>query len=130
MGAVLPSDMNVLLGVDGSEPSMRALEEAIERAQEAGDRVTVAVYEDQDGDGAAREEVVDQVRDRLAATDVDADVTRLDGEPGSKLVELAADEYDRIVLGGGTRSPLGKIRLGSVAEFVLLNSSTSVTLVR
>jgi len=40
------------------------------------------------------------------------------------------ESFDRIVLGSGERSPLGKIQLGSVAEFVLLNAQTSVTLVR
>jgi len=53
------------------------------------------------------------------------------GHPGSRLVELAEREgADRIVLGGGETSPLGKVQLGSVAEFVLLNAKTTVTLVR
>ncbi|MHB9287163.1 universal stress protein [Halobacteriales archaeon Cl-PHB] len=120
--------MKVLLGVDGSESSQRALEEGLERAREADDRLTVAVFEGEEGPG--REEVLDQVRDRLADLDLNVEVTRLDGDPGSQLVELAESDYDRIVIGGGTRSPLGKIRLGTVAEFVLLNSTTSVTLVR
>ena len=40
------------------------------------------------------------------------------------------DGFDRIVLGGGERSTLGKIQLGSIVEFVLLNAQTPVTLVR
>ena len=49
----------------------------------------------------------------------------------SDLLELADDGgYDRIVLPGGRRSPLGKIQLGSTLEFVLLNAQTTVTLVR
>lgn len=120
--------MNVLLGVDGSEPSHRALEEGLERAREADDRLTVAVFAT--NDGPSREAVADQVRDRLADVGVDAEVKLLEGDPGSQLVELAESGYDRVVIGGGTRTPLGKIRLGSVAEFVLLNSATTVTLVR
>jgi nucleotide-binding universal stress UspA family protein len=35
-----------------------------------------------------------------------------------------------VVIGGGEQSPMGKIRLGHIAEFVLLNSHVTVTLVR
>ncbi len=41
-----------------------------------------------------------------------------------------SEEFDRIVLGGGGRSPLGKIQLGPIVEFVLLNAQTPVTLIR
>ena len=55
----------------------------------------------------------------------------VEGDPGAMLVEIADGEgYDQIVLGGGERSPMGKIRVGQVAEFVVLNAETSVTLVR
>jgi len=47
------------------------------------------------------------------------------------LVEVAEREgFDRIVLGGGETSPLGKVKLGSIAEFVILNAGVSVTLIR
>jgi len=38
--------------------------------------------------------------------------------------------FDRIVLGSGERSTLGKIQLGSIAEFGLLNAQTPGTLIR
>jgi nucleotide-binding universal stress UspA family protein len=38
--------------------------------------------------------------------------------------------FDRVVLGGGETSPLGKVTLGEIAEFVVLNANVSVTLVR
>lgn len=120
--------MDVLLGVDGSDLSLRALEEATRRARTAGDRVTVAVYEG--SSDATRDDVVATVRDRLASTGIEAEIRAIDDDPGSTLVELAERGYDRIVIGGGTRSPLGKVQLGPVAEFVILNANTSVTLVR
>jgi len=71
------------------------------------------------------------VRETIDGSGVDADVRRLTGHPGSELTELAEREgFDRIVLSGGRRSPLGKIDLGDVAEFVLLNADVSVTLIR
>jgi nucleotide-binding universal stress UspA family protein len=52
-------------------------------------------------------------------------------DPAGRLVELAETEgFDRIAIPGGERSPLGKIQLDSVAEFVLLNATTTVTLIR
>lgn len=122
--------MHVLLGVGGSSLSYEALEETIERASKAGDDLTVAVFTNEEVD-ATQEEVEQRVREILDEADFPAEIRHIDGNPGAALVEIANGEsYDRIVLGSGKRSPLGKIQLGSVAEFVLLNAQTPVTLVR
>ena len=122
--------MNVLLGVGGSDLSYQALEATIERATEAGDDLTDAVFGHEEVD-AADDEVEQRVRETLAAAEFDAEIRHIEGDPGSGLVEIADREgYDRIVLGSGERSTLGKIQLGSVAEFVLLNAQTPVTLIR
>lgn len=122
--------MKVLLGIGGSEDSLYALERAAVRAAEAGDDLTVAVVDNPESD-ATPEEIEARVREVLADRGLDAEVRRVGGDPGSELVRIADGEgFDRIVLGGGTQSPMGKIRIGSIAEFVLLNSHTSVTLVR
>jgi len=121
--------MKVLLGTGGSPDGLDALSETVERAREAGDELTVAVL-DTSAD-ADPDEVESRIRERLDELDFDAEVRRITGHPGSQLVELAASEgFERIVIGGGQRSPLGKIELGEVAEFVLLNADRSVTLVR
>jgi nucleotide-binding universal stress UspA family protein len=122
--------VKVLLGVGGSEDSVRALETTVDRARAAGDDLTVAVFENPDS-APATDEVVERVRETLAAAGVEATVRRVRGDPGSELVALAEREgYDRVVLGGGTRSPMGKIELGPVAQFVVVNAPVSVTLVR
>jgi nucleotide-binding universal stress UspA family protein len=122
--------MNLLLGIGDSEDSFRALEETIERAREAGDTLTIAIVEDSDSETGTGD-VESRVDEALAEASVEAEVRTLTGHPGSQLLELAEREgYDRIVLGGGETSPLGKVQLGSVAEFVLLNARTTVTLVR
>ncbi|MFB6135738.1 MAG: universal stress protein [Halobacteriaceae archaeon] len=122
--------MKVLLGVGGSGDSLRALERTVERAVEAGDDLTVAVVENPESD-ADPDDVAAEVREVLAGAALDADVRRVDGDPGSRLVEIAESEgFDRLVIGGGEQSPMGKIRLGQIAEFVLLNSHVTVTLVR
>jgi nucleotide-binding universal stress UspA family protein len=124
------SAMNVLLGIGGSEDSYRALERAVERAKEAGDDLTIAIVENPDSTPDPGE-VRDRVEAVLREADYDADVRSLEGHPGSQLLELAErEDVDRIVLGGGETSPLGKVQLGSIAEFVLLNARTTVTLIR
>ncbi|MFD1513004.1 universal stress protein [Halomarina rubra] len=122
--------MRTLVGIGGSDDSLRALAVALERAQDAGDEVTVAVVENPDSDLSV-EEVETRVHEHLDERTLDADVRVLRGHPGSQLVDVADSEgFDRIVLGGGETSPLGKISIGSIAEFVLLNANTSVTLIR
>lgn len=121
--------MHVLLGVQGSEESDRTLESVISRAEEAGDELTVAVFT---SDDQSLDEVASSVRERLAATDLEWSIERVESEhPASTLVELAeSGPYDQLAIGGGTRSPMGKIELGSTTEFVLLNAQVTVRLER
>ncbi len=122
--------MKVLCGIGGSDDSLRALDRTIERATVAGDDLTIAIVSNPDSDSSPNE-LVELVERRLAEAGIDADVRRIEGDPGGRLVEIAErEEFDRIVLGGGRTSPMGKITLGTIAEFVLLNAKTSVTLIR
>jgi len=122
--------MNVLLGIDGSDVSFDALDDTLTRSAATGDALTVAIV-DRDEVDLQPDEIEATVRDRLAETGVDAPVRQLAGHPGSRLVELADSEgFDRLVIPGGKRSALGKIRLDETIEFVLLNAETTVTLVR
>ncbi|WP_181684779.1 universal stress protein [Halorhabdus salina] len=122
--------MKILLGVGGSEHSRRALEETVERVRDTGDELTVAVFRSE-AVAAPPTDIEADVNEVLETHDVNAEVTRVSGHPGGELVTLADQGgYDRLVIGGGTRSPLGKIQLGSVAEFVVLNAETPVTLIR
>lgn len=119
--------MRLLLGIGDADDAAAAVGAAVERAREAGDDLTVAVYA-LEGSPAAVERAV---RDRLDELDASATVERIDGDPGSQLVERAeTGGYDRILLASGDRSPMGKIRLSEVTEFVILNARTSVTLLR
>ena len=122
--------MRVLLGVGGSELSYQALEKTIERASEASDDLTVAVFDNEEMDTDS-EAVTQRVEEMLEEAGFEAEIRQVDGDPGSRLVDIAESEnFDRIVLGSGERSTLGKIQLGSIAEFVLLNAQTPVTLIR
>jgi nucleotide-binding universal stress UspA family protein len=122
--------MKVLCGIGGSDDSLRALDHVVERAAVANDDLTVAVVDNEDS-SIAPEEVMRRARDAVEEGGIDAEVRRVEGDPGSRLVEIAEREaFDEVVLGGGHTSPMGKITIGPIAEFVLLNAKTSVRLVR
>ncbi len=122
--------MKLLLGIDGSEDSLRALPRTIDRATEAGDDLTIAIL-DHPGNDRDPDELYRQASEALMDSAIEAPIRRVSGDPGSRLVEISESEgFDAIALGGGHRSPMGKITLGGVTEFVILNSTVSVLLVR
>ena len=122
--------MKLLLGIGGTADSWRALRQIADRAENAGDSLTVAVLENPETD-LTPEEIESKAVEVLDDYDLDPDIRHVEGDPGAMLVDMAdCGDYDRIVIGGGERSPMGKIRVGSIAEFVVLNAETTVTLVR
>lgn len=122
--------MQVLLGIGGSDDAFLALDRTLDRVRQTGDRLTVAVLENPTVD-IAPEAIEERVRDRLDEAGLAAEVRRLEGEPGPALVTLAETEgFNEIVLGGGQESPMGKIDVGRIAEYVVLNATVTVTLVR
>lgn len=122
--------MKTVLGIGGTDDSIRALEHTLDRVADTGDDLTVAVIENPDS-APDSDEVEDRVREIVDEHEADADMVRLSGDPGSAIIEFAeSNGYDEIVLGGGETSAMGKIQIGRVAEFVLLNSHISVKLVR
>ena len=122
--------MRKLLGIGGSEDSFRALEHTVERVAVADDELTVCIVENPVTE-IEPDAIAERVRGVLDDAGVDADVRVVEGHPGSRLVEIAeSEEFDEIVLGGGMRSPMGKIEVGNVAEYVIMNSRVTVKLVR
>lgn len=123
--------MNVLLGLGGSDESLKTLRRTVERTRDVGDDLTVVVVDKPEAK-RSQEEMYQEALDRLAEAGLDdVPVEKLEGDPGSALVDYAErGEYDQLVIGGGTLSPMGKIQLGPITEFVLLNAPTTVKLVR
>lgn len=122
--------MKVLLGIGGSDESRRALDETVARAAETDDELTIAIFE-KPGVDRDPDEIEAAARERLDEAGVDGTIRHIEGDPGSRLVQIAeAEGYDQLVIGGGEVSPMGKIQLGSVTEFVLLNAQVTVKLVR
>lgn len=122
--------MRVLLGIGGGADGFRALASITERAAAGQFDLTVAIIDSPETD-IELSTLEEEVRDRLADAGIEPDVRRLAGDPGGQLVTLADTEgFDAIAIGGGEYSPLGKVTLGPVAEFVVLNATVTVMLVR
>jgi nucleotide-binding universal stress UspA family protein len=120
--------MNILVGLDGSDHAFAAFERTVGRVRDTSDDLTVAVVESELDDA---ETVERRVRETLDGEAVEATVRRIEGHAGGQLVEMADTEgFDRLVVNGGERTPMGKIRFDATTEFVLLNAETSVTLAR
>lgn len=124
--------MRVLCGVGGTENSFLALERTVERAAVAGDDITVVIFDAPEGTAAPGPNSLEEtVRETIERATAEATIRRVEDDPGSRIVEIAETEgFDEIVLGGGEPSPMGKINIGSVTEFVLLNSHITVSLIR
>jgi len=121
----------VLLGLGGSDESVKTLRRTIDRTKEVGDDLTVVIV-DKPESKRSQDETHDLAVEHLKEAGLDdATVETLEGDPGSALVDYAEQgEFDELVIGGGTLSPMGKIQLGPITEFVLLNAPTTVKLVR
>lgn len=139
---------HVLVPIDGSELSKRALEHALTAYPDAA--VTVlhvvdpvdAVYraeasgpvEAERWVEAARESadaLLADARERAAARGVDVDTEIRIGKPVREIVELADEsDVDHIVVGSHGRTGAARLVLGSVAESVVRRSSVPVTVVR
>ncbi|NVB83043.1 MAG: universal stress protein [Kofleriaceae bacterium] len=127
---------SILVPVDGSAPSLAALDHAIALALDYGANVDVlhvvptedplgpdARAEDERAMDAAYEQARDQLGDRLSRHTVT-------GDPVQEIVDAAGGDIDIIVL--GTHGRIGRLRqfLGSVAEGVIRNAPCPVLTVR
>lgn len=134
----------VLVGVDGSDQSMRALEYALEEFPDAS-ITAVAVVDPVNSMAAGEyysEDLYDQRRvategyletaaERAATFDRDIDTELRFGRPSRELVAYAEEEaVDHVVLGSRGRTGLSRVLLGSVAESVVRRSPVPVTVVR
>ena len=147
----------VLLPVDELESRARAQVEAVlEVPVTAGDLTVDVVHVHDDpsasdaewaaGDGFAdayTEEMAEAIGDVdripssvetaveiLESSGHEFEVHERTGEPAEEIHDLARElDSDTIVLGVGRRSPVGKVLFGSVAQAVILDSETPVTVV-
>lgn len=117
----------IVVGVDGSESSNRALEFAMRHARDADGRVLVLhVHHKSDGEA---DEKVDVVLSGAHVNDVPVQIEHVEGEASERLAD-ASRAADLLVTGTRGRSPLSSLLLGSVTQSVLRHSQCPVAVVR
>lgn len=128
---------NLLVCVDGSEHSTRALEVAVRLAEKMGSRITLLNVQDQrlqKASSKAVEELADKIFSN-ALSAVEKGRVKLEkkleiGVPSDRIVEVAErGKYDLIVLG---KRGLGKVKrflLGSISDDVIQKAKTSILVV-
>lgn len=143
----MPALQSILVPVDGSPPSLAALEHAIALAEDLGARIDVLHVEVPDEISDSTSWLSPRTHAQLDPAMEDATETALDaarellgdqistrsevGDPIRTIVTVANEgNYDLIVI--GTHGRVGRLHamLGSVAEAVLRNAPCPVLIVR
>ncbi|AHG05016.1 universal stress protein UspA [Halobacterium sp. DL1] len=129
--------MEILVPVDGSDCSFRALEFAAEMARRYEANIHVVHFTDTETD--ATDEIVDRAQDVLDAQNVDAvpevstDVDlefRPADQVGEDILDLVADHgYDHVVMGHHGSGTIERVILGSAAETVMRSERVPVTVI-
>lgn len=119
----------IVVGIDGSEHSLKALEFALRHAGETEAEVLVLHAHRQEGDptDAKVEGVIDRaVRGREG---VRVEAEHVVGAPAEKLTDASRDA-DLVVIGTRGRSAIRTLLVGSVTQSVLQDSQCPVAVVR
>lgn len=120
--------MKVLVPIDGSDCSFRALEFAIELVTQF--EGTLQVVHITDYTGETTDQIIEQARDMLVdagieshpeiVTDTRMSNPRYANQVGKDILQIAEEqEYDHIVMGHHGTGRIGRAVLGSAAETVI-----------
>lgn len=136
----------ILVPLDGSKNSMRALEMAISIAKQFGATVTGAYsmniqpYSEFQGISSVNKEwdkeikkMMTDIRSSSAQNDIVFKEKLMRGDAGYNLVKLAHDKkerFDLIVMGSRGRSAIKELFLGSVSNYVIHSSKIPVLIVK
>lgn len=129
--------MDVLVPIDGSECSFRALDFAIEFTRRFEGSLHVVHISDSETD--ATDDIVERARERLredgiagepeVSTDVDL-AFRPAERVGEDILELVAERgYDHVIMGHHGGGTVERMMVGSAAHTVIEEESVAVTIV-
>ncbi len=123
----------ILVPVDGSENSLRALNIALDFAQRYGSRITVLHVATGSADIESLKKTVEK-RAQEKGVDVDFKVRVFNPQISSVaneiLAEIISGGYDLVIMGARGSTTNEDIILGSTALSVVVNSASSVMIVR
>jgi len=124
----------VLVPIDGSAASFKALEVGLDFARRYGSRVTVIIAND--GTIGDTDPIVEAVEERAARRNVKVEIAVVDVDTptesaASKILETIEEgDYDLVILSARGRSASPEASIGSVALSIIVNSASSVLLIR
>ncbi|MBS3815351.1 MAG: universal stress protein [Hadesarchaea archaeon] len=132
-----------LVAVDGSDPSMKALDYAIEEAKELESEITIIQvvnapsYKEKIPDEVLSEEIknvsgyLEGLKEKFGNEKIKLNTKVLKStNVASEIVDYAEKEdFDKIVVGGKGKTGLETITLGSVSESVVKKASCPVLVV-
>jgi nucleotide-binding universal stress UspA family protein len=123
--------IRILVGVDGSVQSKKALAEAISIAKHFSGFVNaVTVYEK--GQEKKAQTVIDEAKQVLSSEDIKFDVSMVAGSNTAKILESYAkkENFDLIVVGSRGLGGRVSLLLGSVSKQVVGNAYCNVLVVK
>ncbi|MFC6725767.1 universal stress protein [Halobium palmae] len=134
MGSTDPT--NVLVPLDGSECSRRALEFAVALADRFDADLHVVHFSDHQTD--ATDTIIDRAHETVEAAGLEDDPELIESTSGIRnanhvgaaILELVEDRgYDHVVMGHHGEGTVGRAILGSAAETMLRSEAVAVTVV-
>ncbi|MCY0867869.1 MAG: universal stress protein [Desulfurococcus sp.] len=123
----------ILVPVDGSENSLKALDFALDLARHYGSRVIIVHAKPK---GKARSDPYERVKQRIRRESLSVEYKTIEYDPLSDscssaiLREIIEGGYDAIVLGARGLSLTTDIPVGSTALSLVVNSPVSVFVIR
>ncbi len=123
----------VLVPIDGSETSLRALDVALDFAQRYGSKVTALyVYNSKEDPEGVKKAIEQHIRRRGVKVDIklrsyEPSVSSIANEIISEIIEGG---YDLVVLGARGNTANEDLIIGSIALSVVVNSAISVMIIR
>ena len=131
--------MNILVGYDGSNAAKDALKLAKNHAKAFGAKIRVvkSVTRHQPLDFSliqvAEENPEREIRDQFNGdiTNYETHLLVSSSSTGQNLVRIAElEKIDEIIIGARKRSKVGKLLLGSTAQYVILNATCPVVTIK
>ncbi len=123
----------VLIPIDGSAGSLKALDVSLDFAKRYGSKLTVLIVNDKN---LEVEEISEEVRSRIRKAGIEVNIKIKDIRNSNESVvskileEISEGSYDLIIIGGRGRTISEQIVIGSTVLSVIINSPVSCMVIR